>query len=231
MTTERDIVWMGNEYTNSNDRQGIVPYVIVNHISAGTMSSMDNWFRSPNNDMSSAHFGVARDGSIHQYVDIRRMAWANGLAAKDIAASNLPVIQDNPGINPNLYSVSIEHEGMDGDLTEAQFVASVWLHKYIRNDISELWGRQFELDRYHVIGHFMVNPTGKPLCPGPKFPWDRLFDELAKGDDYMLAADDANAIIAFLAAAHEATGSDEARTEFHRLANELRKASGQEVQQ
>nr|WP_275984140.1 peptidoglycan recognition family protein [Paenibacillus hamazuiensis] len=222
---------MGNEHTNSSDRQGLIPFVIVNHISAGSMSSMDNWFRSPDNQTSSAHFGVAKDGRIHQYVDIRRMAWANGLSAKDIAASELPVIRDNPGINPNLYSVSIEHEGTDGDLTEEQFASSVWLHRYIRYFIREMWGQDFELDRYHVIGHFMVNPVGKPLCPGPKFPWERLYFELEQeGADYMLAADDANAMIAFLAAAYEATRNDEARAEFHRLANELRKASGQDVQ-
>ncbi|MEW9698030.1 DUF1906 domain-containing protein [Paenibacillus sp. SI8] len=42
-----------------------------------------------------------------------------------------------------------------------------------------------------------------------------------------LSPEDANKIIPFLAAAHEATISAAAREEFHRLANELRKASGQ----
>jgi lysozyme len=40
-------------------------------------------------------------------------------------------------------------------------------------------------------------------------------------------AEDANKIIAFLAAAYECTDSEDARAEFHRLANELRKVSGQ----
>ncbi|MFD0692894.1 N-acetylmuramoyl-L-alanine amidase [Paenibacillus sp. GCM10027628] len=43
----------------------------------------------------------------------------------------------------------------------------------------------------------------------------------------MLSAEDANKIIAFLSAAYNATQDPEARAEFHRLANELRKASGQ----
>ncbi|MFD0868753.1 N-acetylmuramoyl-L-alanine amidase [Paenibacillus residui] len=174
----REIVWKGNNHTNSSSRGTHVPFVIVNHISAGTMASMDSWFTSPGNKTSSAHFGVAKDGRIHQYVDIRRMAWANGIGAEDIAKSKTPVIQDNPGINPNLYSVSIEHEGTDGDLTEAQFQASVWLHRYIQQQVQEIWGRVFELDRYHVIGHFQVNPRGKPSCPGSKFPWNRLYKEL-----------------------------------------------------
>jgi lysozyme len=42
-----------------------------------------------------------------------------------------------------------------------------------------------------------------------------------------MSAEDANKIIAFLSAAYDCTDSDDARAEFHRLANELRKASGQ----
>lgn len=43
----------------------------------------------------------------------------------------------------------------------------------------------------------------------------------------MLSAEDANKIIAFLSAAYFCTDSPEAKAEFNRLANELRKASGQ----
>jgi hypothetical protein len=42
-----------------------------------------------------------------------------------------------------------------------------------------------------------------------------------------LSVADANKIILFLSAAYLATDSTEAQTEFHRLANELRKVSGQ----
>lgn len=43
----------------------------------------------------------------------------------------------------------------------------------------------------------------------------------------MLSPEDANKIIMFLSAAYMCTDSEEAQAEFHRLANELRKASGQ----
>lgn len=46
----------------------------------------------------------------------------------------------------------------------------------------------------------------------------------------MLSSEDANKIILFLSAAYYCTDSEEARKEFHRLANELRKASGQQEQ-
>ncbi|WP_189006085.1 DUF1906 domain-containing protein [Paenibacillus marchantiophytorum] len=47
---------------------------------------------------------------------------------------------------------------------------------------------------------------------------------------YPLTPEDANAIIPFLSAGYEATSLQAARDEFHRLANELRKASGQPEQ-
>ncbi|MCZ8516320.1 N-acetylmuramoyl-L-alanine amidase [Paenibacillus filicis] len=43
----------------------------------------------------------------------------------------------------------------------------------------------------------------------------------------MLSPEDANKIIRFLSAAYLCVDSEEARSEFHRLANLLRKASGQ----
>lgn len=182
-----DIVWKGNEHTNSSSREGRVPFVIVNHVSVGTMSSMDNWFTDPNNRVSSAHFGVAKDGRVHQYVSIDRMAWANGIPREQFGQATAPVVQDM-GINPNLYSVSIEHEGYDGALTEAQFQASVRLHRYIRQYIKETWGKDFPLDSYHVIGHYQINPVQKANCPGPRFPWARLYQALAEpelGDEEM----------------------------------------------
>lgn len=179
-----EIRWMGNENTNSSDRRGYVPFVIVDHISVGSMSSMDSWFTSPNNNVSSAHFGVSKDGRIHQYVRLERMAWAQGLTQDEIDNAKAQVVRDM-GVNPNYYAVSIEHEGYNGSLTEEQFQASVWLHRYIREEIYKRWNRFFPLDRYHVIGHYQVNPVEKPFCPGPNFPWDRLYTVLKEGDDQM----------------------------------------------
>ncbi|GMX64362.1 hypothetical protein Elgi_36310 [Paenibacillus elgii] len=187
-----EVKWKGNDSTNWSERKdsaGIsyVPFIIVNHISAGTMSSMDNWFTSPNNNVSSAHFGVSKDGRIHQYVDIRKMAWANGSYVDNYPTDPAPVLADMKHKNCNLYSVSIEHEGTDGNLTDIQFQASVWLHHYIREQIMEIWGKEkwFPFDEYHVLGHFQI-AKNKPSCPGKYFPWNQLYKTLKeenKGDD------------------------------------------------
>ncbi|WP_438431987.1 N-acetylmuramoyl-L-alanine amidase [Gorillibacterium sp. sgz500922] len=173
-----NIIPKGNAHTNSSSRDGHVPFVIVDHISAGTMASMDAWFTSPGNEVSSAHFGVSKTGEIHQYVTLDRMAWANGLTVDVMAKATAPIFRQLAPVNPNKYSVSIEHEGSDGELTEAQFAASVWLHRFIAAEVKRLYGQALPLDERHVIGHFQVDPVRKPFCPGPKFPWTRLYQAL-----------------------------------------------------
>lgn len=172
------IVQKGNSNTNYSSRDGIVPVIIVDHISGGSMSSMDSWFQSAGNEVSSAHFGVSKSGEIHQYVAIEKMAWANGLKVDAIKDATAPIIKERSPVNPNKYSVSIEHEGTDGELTEAQFQASVWLHFYIQSEVKRIYGKDMILDEKHVIGHFQVDPKRKPFCPGPKFPWARLYQAL-----------------------------------------------------
>jgi len=174
------IIQKGNHYTNSSSRDAHKPIVIVDHISAGSMGSMDSWFTSSGNKVSSAHFGVAKDGRIHQYVPIERMAWTQGLTADRIPFATASIIREHYGVNPNKYCIGIEHEGNDGDLTEAQFAATVWLHKYIQSEVLRIYGHKIELSPRYVIGHFQVDPKRKPNCPGPKFPWARLYADLAK---------------------------------------------------
>ncbi|OPA73988.1 hypothetical protein BVG16_26480 [Paenibacillus selenitireducens] len=178
---DSNISMKGNQFTNSSSREGYEPIAIVNHISDGSMDSMDNWFTNPNNRVSSAHFGVSRAGEIHQYVDIHRMAWANGLSEEGILRAEAEIVRDRPKINPNLYTVSIEYEGTDGDLTKEQFEASVWLHRYIQSEVRRIWGKEIILDEQHVIGHNQIDPLRRPDDPGPKFPWERLYHVLKNG--------------------------------------------------
>lgn len=189
------IIQKGNSYTNSSSRDGHVPMAIVDHISGGTMSSMDSWFTSKGNIVSSAHFGVSKAGDIHQYVPIERMAWANGLAVAAIAKATAPLIKEQAPVNPNKYTVSIEHEGTDGALTEAQFAATVWLHQYIAGEVKRIYGKELLLDSKHVIGHFQVDPIRKPYCPGPKFPWERLYVALKPKEAEDVKVDKAGTVV------------------------------------
>lgn len=186
-----NIEWI-DRVKSFESRRGIKPFVICNHISAGTKTSMRNTFQNSANQVSS-HFDVGRDGSIWQYVRIEDAAWTQGLTADMFAVSKAPVVKDM-NCNPNLYMVSIEHEGyvikdkddnviedhgIDGTLTEEQFWASCWLHRYIMDYCNNAFGVGMDLGEYNVTGHYLVDPKRKPLCPGLNFPWDRLRKELA----------------------------------------------------
>jgi N-acetyl-anhydromuramyl-L-alanine amidase AmpD len=215
---------------------------------------MDSWFTSSGNEVSSAHFGVSKDGRIHQYVKIERMAWTNGIKADGFKFATAPMVKELK-VNPNLYTVSIEHEGTDGDLTEAQYLASLWLHFYIRDYVKKVYGSDIKLDKTRVVGHYQIDPRRKPNCPGPRFPWERLYADLAKGSFHaatkkdepakpatpkpaepakpatqtigVLDADDANAIIKLIQSKWSRTDDANEKKELHRLANELRRLSGQ----
>ena len=163
-------------------RNGHKPIIIVNHISAGTMGSMYNHFLNKANQASS-HFGIGRDGTIVQYVDIKNGAWTQGKIQEMAGRPLAPIIKQMMG-NPNYYGVSIEHEGYSGngirgDLTEEQFWASCWLHKYIQDAVEKEYGHRIELNSHFVIGHYQIDTRGKPNCPGPLFPWSNLYAELA----------------------------------------------------
>lgn len=163
-----NILFAGNEFTNFSSRKGYVPNCIVNHITEGSKESCISWFTSPKNVNSSAHFLVARDGKVFQFVKIEDMAWGNGL---------------NITKNPNLYTVSIEHEGIykntHGKLSEEQLIASILLHEYIIKYIENIFGQKFNIDRKHIIGHCDIDPIRKPFCPGEDFPYDEIISSVA----------------------------------------------------
>jgi len=202
-----NMIWRGDKVQNYGSRlragKKYAPTVIVDHISAGTMGSMYNWFTSPNNTTASSHFGVGRDGSIHQYVRLEHAAWTQGLTTEAIPKAIAAIVK-RMGVNPNLYCVGIEHEGyveghmnadgkvevvnygLDGDLTEAQFWSSCWLHKYIQEEVQRIWGNRIVFTPEVVLGHFQIDPIRKPFCPGSRFPWSRLYSVLAKAENMML---------------------------------------------
>lgn len=165
MAENPPVTWIGSPNFTPG-RKGQQPVAIVYHIMAGTLAGTDSWFRNPRNKVS-AHFGVGKDGSIHQYVREEDAAWANGRVNKP----SWPLLK--PGVNPNLYTISIEHEGQPGEpFTEAMYRASLALTRY-------LLGRwSIPADPDHLIGHYRIDSVNRPDCPGPAFPWDRLFADL-----------------------------------------------------
>ncbi len=142
---------------NFDSRGSNVPKYICLHIMAGTLVGTDSWFANPISQVS-AHYGVGFNGEIHQYVDEKNSAWANGFVKNPTAK----IVLDNLNVSQNKISLSIENEGQDlAKAPEAQLKALVRLIRCLAGR----WG--IPLDREHIIGHFEVNSIGKPNCPSP----------------------------------------------------------------
>lgn len=177
-----EIKFVGNSNTNKSDRRNHIPEIIVNHISEGSMSGMISWFTSPENKITSAHFGVSKKGEIYQFVNIEDSAWTNGLTNGIENATAELVIKKGKNINPNWYSVSIEHEGVwaetKGKLTEAQLEATKWLHKYIIEYVNEKYRHKIEPSRKTIIGHYEIDKKQRPYCLEELFPFQEIIDYL-----------------------------------------------------
>ncbi|MFA6071560.1 MAG: N-acetylmuramoyl-L-alanine amidase [Janthinobacterium sp.] len=159
-----NIKWIGSP--NFSSSTGDKKIAIVDHIMAGSLYGTDSWFQNPASQVSS-HFGVGKNGEIHQYVDLKNPAWANGGVDKP----NWPLLI--PGVNPNYYTVSIEHEGYSGDvMPEAQYQATLVLHRWLIDVLG------LEVTAHTIIGHYRIDSVNKSGCPGAGFPWDRLFKDL-----------------------------------------------------
>lgn len=149
----------------SNGRLGYRPEAIVIHVMDGTLSGTDSWFANPKSAVS-AHYGVGKNGEIHNYVDEENTAWHAGR----INAPSWKLIKQTANrnyVNPNCYTIGIEHEGTDdSDWTDAMYQSSGDL-------IAQLAAKwNIPIDRQHIIGHHEIYSLKS--CPGNKADIDKL---------------------------------------------------------
>ncbi|MGI5921080.1 MAG: N-acetylmuramoyl-L-alanine amidase [Syntrophomonadaceae bacterium] len=156
-----------SNYTTGRKGRKII--AIVNHITAGLMPGTLSWMQNPA-AKASARYLVTKAGQIYQLVKDENVAWHAGIVNKP----NWPLYD---GTNPNYYTIGIEHEALAGEaLTEQQYQATLWLHR----QLIAKWG--IPVDRDHIIGHYRLDSVNRKNDPGQGFPWDRLFNDLKKGD-------------------------------------------------
>lgn len=150
-------------------------FAIMDHQTAGKFPGCLSWLCNPQ-AQASAHYLVTRAGEIYQLVKDEDTAWHGGIV-------NNPNwnLYNSIGYNPNRWTIGIEHEcypdvGGDGNLTEIQYQASLWLHDYLIKKHNAI-----TIDNEHIVGHFRVDSVNRPNCPGYNFPWDKIFMELQEG--------------------------------------------------
>jgi hypothetical protein len=139
---------------HASGRSGHRPEALVIHVMEGTMESTLSWFRSPVSKVS-AHYGVSRAGEVVQYVRDEDTAWHAGRVLRPTAE----MVLERPGVNPNLWTIGIEHEGgADQEPTSVQLAASAELMAML----ADRW--TIPLDLRHVIPHRAI--FAAKTCPG-----------------------------------------------------------------
>jgi len=162
-----DILWSPSPNFSAG-RNGKRIIAIVDHITGGNYPGCKTWLCNPA-VKASAHYIVARSGEVVQLVKDEDTAWHAGIVQK-------PNWSLYDGTNPNRYTIGIEHEGFDGTLTEAQYQATLELHRLI------MAKHGIPADTDHIIGHCRIDSVDRPYCPGPNFPWERLLADLKGGN-------------------------------------------------
>lgn len=124
---------------------------------------------------NSGHFYIDRDGSVHQYVALERIAHH----VRGYNPRSLGVELVNRGRYPDWLAAASQH--MDEPYTQAQITALLALLGYLQG---ELPGLRF------IAGHEDLDTTRLPasddpgvlvqrkLDPGPRFPWERILNGL-----------------------------------------------------
>lgn len=161
------IDWIGCAETNFRRGRSASsrPAAIVIHISDGSLASADAWFHSPAARVS-AHYLVAKSGAIHQYVKEEDTAYHAGV----LVNPTWKLLR--PGVNPNSYTIGIEHEGKPEDVwPEEQYRASAELVA----DIAERWS--IPVDEDHIVLHREIRAN--KTCPGFVFDRATLLDKIA----------------------------------------------------
>lgn len=174
-------------WTGNRGRRGVVM-----HIAQGSYDAAVTWLSDPQmNPNSSAHFVIAKDGRIAQLVSVNDSAWANGLAWQNnqwVNPSGHPVNpswQDIvPGVNPNLYTISVEHEGLYTDQwTPEMYATNNRLMQWLSTQFGAIDASTFFpfVPHRNLIGHYEIDPVDRPNCPGPNVDYARIASDSNTG--------------------------------------------------
>ena len=151
-----------SNYTVGRASKAITHVVI--HVEAGTEAGTQTWFANPKAHVS-AHYSVGKDGQVYQHVAETNTAWHAGIPFP--YTWNEPSKDPHNQMNPNAYTIGIEHEGFAADpWPDAQVQASAAL-------VANICGRyHIPIDRIHVVGHHEIYAGHD--CPSTGCPIDKL---------------------------------------------------------
>jgi N-acetyl-anhydromuramyl-L-alanine amidase AmpD len=175
------LTWMRGDgsYTKASRGTHSITTIVIHDTDGGTLDG-NIWWLSGGHSHASAHYVVARDGSIVQLVHLSDIAWHSGNAFV------------------NAHSIGIEHVGNTYDAagyTNAEYRSSARLVAWLVRRYS------IPVDRTHIIGHSQVPDPNDPFLfggsdhhtdPGPHWRWGyylNLVRHFAFPDRYAVRVD------------------------------------------
>ena len=205
--------------TPYNRRPSLVlePTTITIHNTANPSSTAKNeraWLTNPSNTRVASFHIVIDDTEAIEVLPLNEVAWhagdGSGATSGNRTSIGIEICESGN------YSLTLNHA--------AELVAKM------------LYERGWEIDR--LRRHYDWSGKNCPRLMNANGQWsgwtafvnkvtEKLQSLKQEREANEMNAEDANKIIKFLSAAYSATDNKEARSEFNRLANELRKASGQ----
>ena len=130
------------------------PEAVVLHVMQGYMSTARQWAIAGHYG-ASWHFSVGRGGSVMQHLEFEDGGYHAGIP--NTAPTPTWALWKGHGVNVNLYTIGIEHEGFSGDgFTEAQRLASRDLCKWLAGELG------FPYDRDHFPPHADIDLVNRP---------------------------------------------------------------------
>lgn len=145
---------------------------ICSHTAGGFLSTMRDSSFWNDSVACSVHFAIGLEGEIIQLVNIFDRAWGQGR----LNQVSWPRYAEMGYRNPNEYLISIEREDyarVNGrsvfvpNWTEAQYQASLKVHRFCREEIALVKGVDlFKFGIDGLAGHYMFDAVNRVNCPG-----------------------------------------------------------------
>lgn len=159
-------IWIGCPPSNCRKGRplGFRPEAVVVHIMDGSFAAGESVFLNPDSQKS-AHYGISKSGLIHQYVDEHDVAFHAGI----VVNPTWPLLK--PGVNPNFYTIGIEHEGRPDDVWPAEQTQASTV---LVGSICARWG--IARDVLHIIRHHQIRAS--KTCPGNWLQIDQFVQQV-----------------------------------------------------
>lgn len=135
---------------------------LVLHVTGpGTCPGMRSWFNNPAAS-ASAHFGVCKDGSIEQYVEVGDVSWHAGYLNRPDRSHTLVDFWAANNINPNRRTVGIEVLLAPGEKLDDYPAMKASLDALVQWLLPTLGLPPW---REYVLGHNLIDSVNRSVDP------------------------------------------------------------------